>query len=60
MISLTNIGFSCVFFNASRPEPHIQETFDEPLMSSLTKVLSIYGDFDVHHDILTYLRDEFR
>ena len=34
--------------------------FDEPTMRSVTKVLSIYGDFGARGDVLTYLRDEFR
>jgi len=29
-------------------------------MSSVTKVLSIYGDFRAHRDVLTYLQGEFR
>ena len=48
------------FFLTSRPEPHIRETFDEPVMSSVTQVLSIYGDFGAHRDVLKYLRDEFK
>jgi hypothetical protein len=48
------------FLITSRPESHIRETFDEPVMSSVTKVLSIYGDFGARRDVLTYLRDEFR
>jgi len=47
------------FLITSRPEPHIQETFDEPVMSSVTQVLSIYGDFLARRDVLAYLRDEF-
>jgi hypothetical protein len=48
------------FLIMSRPESHIQETFAEPVMSSLTKVLSIYGSFGAHFDVVKYLRDEFR
>ena len=48
------------FLIISRPEPHIRETFDEPVMSNVTKVLSLYGDFGPHGDVSTYLRDEFR
>jgi len=48
------------FLIMSRPESHIQEKFDEPVMSSVTKVLSIYGNPGAHRDVLTYLRDEFR
>ena len=48
------------FLIASRPESHIQEIFDEPVMRSVTKVVSIYGDFGARRDVLTYLRDEFR
>ena len=48
------------FLITSRPEPHIRETFDEPTMSSVTKVVSVYGDFDARLDVLTYLRGEFR
>jgi len=44
------------FFITSRPESHIRETFDEPLMSSVTQVFSISGDFG---DVLMYLQDEF-
>ena len=47
------------FLIMSRPESHIRETFDDPVMSNVTKVLSIYGDFGAHHDVLRYLRDEF-
>jgi len=45
------------FLIMSRPESHIRETFDEPVMSSLTNVLSLYGNFG---DVERYLRDEFR
>ena len=48
------------FLILSRPESHIQEMFDEPVMSRVTKVLSIYGDFGAYLDVMTYLRDEFR
>jgi len=48
------------FLITSRPESHIHETFDEPVLSSATEVLSIYGDFGAYRDVLTYLRDEFR
>ena len=47
------------FFITSRPESHIQETFDEPVMRRVTEVLSIYGDFLARRDVLAYLRDEF-
>jgi len=48
------------FLITSRAESHIHETFDEPVMSSLTEMVSIYGDFLACSDVLTYLRDEFR
>ena len=49
------------FLITSRPEPHINEAFDEPLMRNLTQVVSIYGpgDYGAHYDVLTYLRHEF-
>jgi len=44
----------------SRPESHIRERFDQHPMSSVTKVVSIYGDFFARRDVMAYLRDEFR
>ena len=47
------------FFITSRPESHIRETFDEPAMSTVTKVVPLHGDSRARRDVLTYLRDEF-
>ena len=47
------------FFITSRPESHIREKFDELAVSSVTKVLSIYGDFGARDDVKKYLRAEF-
>ena len=48
------------FLIVSRPESHIRETLDKSAMSSITEVLSVYGDFGARDDVKTYLRDEFR
>ena len=48
------------FLITSRPESHIREKFDEPVMVSVTEVVSIYGDVLAHRDVVRYLNDELR
>jgi len=43
----------------SCPESHICEAFEEPFLASITQMSSLYGDFQSHDDVSTYLRSEF-
>ena len=45
------------FLIVSRPEPHLEEAFED--MASITKVLSLYGDYQAPGDVAMYLRSEF-
>ncbi|KAJ7318601.1 hypothetical protein DFH08DRAFT_714591, partial [Mycena albidolilacea] len=46
-----------LFFIASRPEPHIRESFEEALLSGLRCSLDVQQSF---RDVRKYLLDEFR
>jgi len=47
------------FLILSRPEPHIRDTFAQPALKGITKVISLYGDHGSRKDVLNYLRHEF-
>ena len=47
------------FLISSRPEPHIQETFNMDTMKRITRVLVLDKAFEPNDDIRKYLEDEF-
>ena len=47
------------FLIVSRPEAHICEAFEERDLVNITKVVSLYGDYQASSDISMYLRSEF-
>ena len=47
------------FMIVSCPESHLCEAFEEPSLASITKMLSLDGDFQAVADVPTYLRSEF-
>ena len=46
------------FFICSRPEPHIEETFDEDNMHKVMRAVVLDEKFAPHNDIRRYLEDE--
>ena len=46
------------FLICSRPEPHIQETFDTEAMKTVSRALILDDSFDPDNDIRRYLEDE--
>jgi len=46
------------FLIVSRPESHIREAFEELDLAAITRVLSLYGDYQALSDVDTYLRSE--
>ena len=46
------------FLICSRPEPHIQETFDTETMKTVTRALMLDDSFAPDNDIRRYLKDE--
>ncbi|KAF8345293.1 hypothetical protein F5887DRAFT_221169 [Amanita rubescens] len=47
------------FLICSRPEPHIQATFESEVMTRVTNSVSLNDQFEPHDDIRRYLKDEF-
>ena len=47
------------FLVVSRSESHLCEAFEEPALSNITNVVSLYGDFGAREDVSLYLRNEF-
>ena len=47
------------FLIVSRPESHLCEAFEEPVLANISERLSLYGDFQARDDVFTYLRSEF-
>ena len=47
------------FLISSRPEPHIEETFDKSIMESVTRALVLDKNFAPNNDIQRYLEGEF-
>ena len=56
---LASQGIPLRFLICSRPEPHIQETFDLDKMKQITRVLTLGDAFGPNNDIQKYLEDEF-
>ncbi|KAF8347575.1 hypothetical protein F5887DRAFT_915827 [Amanita rubescens] len=56
---LVSQGIPLRFLICSRPEPHIQETFDLDIMKQITRVLVLDDAFGPNNDIRKYLEDEF-
>ena len=47
------------FLIVSRPESHLMEAFEEQDLASITKDLSLYGEYGAPSDVSMYLRSEF-
>jgi len=47
------------FLVGSRPESHLCEAFEKPLLADITNMCSLYGDFWARADVFMYLRSEF-
>ncbi|KAF8347619.1 hypothetical protein F5887DRAFT_1100123, partial [Amanita rubescens] len=57
--TLSKIHIPLRFLICSRPEVHIQATFESKVMTGITHTVSLNDQFDPDDDIRRYLEDEF-
>ena len=57
--ALVRHGLPLRFLIASRPEPHIRNSFDSPNLLPISDRLMLHDNFWTRNDIETYLRDGF-
>ena len=47
------------FLIVSRPESHLCDAFEKPVLANIANTLSLYGNLLAHADVSVYLRSEF-